>query len=504
MDSSTGHEVKYQNPRSSSVVTQTQKISESPSLPTVTFQEVLVTVNNLVFAQKNRYLSDAEIIILKGTWDSQDFREIATEQTKYAANYLQRRVAPQLWNLLSETIADGEPVYKRKVRNLLEQVTKKHHTQYSQDSAISSSDSKFVHSIKGQLPQLPKFYGREEELSQLKILVNQHRCICLTGVPGVGKSTLSAKLLSELSLESPQKFDFLIWKSVTHTASVQDLVSNLVELIQPLEPSTILPDYTQAIITVLIKYLHSHRCLLVLDGFESLFKTSNLEQRLEYRILMRRLLEEEHRSSLILTCRVLPDELDNLSKHTQAIKTFRVEGFSTDAAMQYLTDQGLTDEENCLDIIKTYYGNISELQMVVQRIKYFFAGSTEKFYQHKTTFISDEFQKMLNEAFSDLLDQFELYLMIFIAEKIASGIHSLSFSDLLMQVDYKKNTSISTSSIIKALEKLERLSLIESIKDPNTMEISFTLQPVVRKYINKDPLGIIYKSNAFSHLANAS
>lgn len=505
MDFSNGHEVKLQNPFPTSVVTREQQFSELPYLQTVTFQEALDTVNNLIFAQKNRYLSDVEITVLMGAWYNQDFTEIA-QQSTYSVNYLQRRVGPELWNLLSETIADGEQVAKRKVRPLLTKVATKYHAQYSSNLEHSSSNSKSIYSIKGQIPNISNFYGRKQELSQLKTLINNHRCMYLIGVPGIGKSTLSAKLVAELSDDFPKKFDFLIWKSVTHAISVQDLVASLIELIQPLEPSTNYPEYTPAIITALIKHLHSHRCLLVLDDFESLFKTINLEQRLEYKILIRRLLEEEHQSCLVLTGRALPHELDILLKqYNRAIKCFKVEGLDTDAAMQFLADQGLTDKEKCLDIINTYRGNPSELELVIERIKYFFAGSTEKFFQHKTTFISDEFKSMLDEMFGDVLDEVDRHIMIYIAQKTTSDVQSINFNNLLIEINHQQpNTSISTSVIIQTLEKLERLSLIESIKEPNTKEISFTLQPVIRKYITKYPPGVVQTSNTALPLASAS
>ncbi|MBD2303481.1 NACHT domain-containing protein [Nostoc sp. FACHB-87] len=474
-----------------------QQSSDSPSLPSVTFEEAVTTVNNLVFTQKRRYLSEAEIVVLKGAWNSQDFSEIIAQQTTYAGNYLQRRVAPQLWTLLSEVL--GEPVIKRKARFLLEQAVRK----YSNSDLSSDINSEGSGSIKGQPPDTSVFYGRKQELLQLKKLISDYRCVPITGVPGIGKSTLSAKLLSDISLESSQKFDFLIWKSITHPVPIQDLVADLIKLIHPIEPSIVLPDQTQAIITVLIKHLHSHRCLVVLDGFEALFRASNLEQRLEYKILIRRLLEEEHQSRFILNCRVFPSDLNTVLKYKQAITCFRLEGLDTESARQFLTDQGLTDQDKLLDIIYTYRGNVAELQAVAQRIKYFFAGSAEKFYQHKTTFITDEFQSMLDETFSEVLTPLERYIMVYLAERISLDVSFLSFNNLLIEINSQYDNSASTSTIIKALENLERFSLVESMKDPNTKEISFTLQPVVKKYITQNSLGLL-PANAFPSPANAS
>jgi DNA-binding MarR family transcriptional regulator len=500
MDLSIEHGVNFQNSLSSSFFTQEQQSLELlQSSPTVSFYQALTVVNNIIFTEKNRSLTKPEIAVLKGAWENQDFSEIG-QQSGYKAGYLQRRIAPQLWNLLSETVTKGQQVLKRKVRTLLTEVVINYY-QSNPHLELPLFDSQF---IKGQLPssKLSNFYGRQQELYHLKKLINNHRCISLAGVPGVGKTALSAKLLAELSLDSTQHFDFLVWKSVTHSVRLQDLLSELIDLIEP-DTSLNLPEYTQALITGLIKHLQSHRCLLVLDGFEVLFKTPNLEQRLDYKIFMRRLLEEEHKSCVLLTCRALPNEIHAMSKDDRSILYFRVDGLDTDAALNFLSDQGLTNKNDCLDLIKTYRSNPSELATVVQKIKHFFSGSTEIFFKNKTTFITDEFQSMLDETFGESLEQTERYIMIYLAQKLSLDPAPISFSDLLIQLNSSKNISASTSAIIKALEKLEQLSLIESIKDPNTKEIAFTLQPVVKKYINTDPLGLVKSQNSFPSLANA-
>ncbi|WP_143855735.1 hypothetical protein [Nostoc sp. 'Peltigera membranacea cyanobiont' 232] len=68
----------------------------------------------------------------------------------------------------------------------------------------------------------------------------------------------------------------------------------------------------------------------------------------------------------------------------------------------------------------------------------------------------------------------------------------------------KQKELMSTSDLIRALEVLEKNSLIESNRDSVTKEISFTLQPVIKKYILTDPLGLVHTSDTSSELAIAS
>jgi DNA-binding MarR family transcriptional regulator len=126
------------------------------------------------------------------------------------------------------------------------------------------------------------------------------------------------------------------------------------------------------------------------------------------------------------------------------------------------------------------------------------------FFQHKTTFFSNELQAMLDEAFGKVLNEIQKQIMIYLAEKIALTFRPIKFVEIINDLNHKHQAFVSTSELISALEKLERQSLIESNKDPVTKEISFTLQPVIKKYIMKDPQGLVRVSHPFPKLANAS
>ncbi|MBW4429712.1 MAG: NACHT domain-containing protein [Nostoc desertorum CM1-VF14] len=503
MDFGDLRELKVSAPSFSSIITTEEEPPKQRFSETMTFEEALVAVNDLVFTKLGRHLSEAEIIVMKGAWNSREFVEIA-ENSPYSVNYLQRRLAPQLWDLLSEIIGDGQRVGKRKLRYFLEQVAKKYPAQSASNRGQVPLDTGFMQKIKGQPPNVSTFYGRIQELAHLKELIVKQRCVSLVGVAGIGKSALAAKLLAELTTESQPRFDCLIWKSVTHAPRVQDLVADLIELIDPLEPSSNLPEYTQAMISVLVKQLQSRNCLLVLDETDALFHRNKLEQRLEYKVLFRRLLEEQHQSCLLLTNRIFPEEFGTLMKAKRPIEYLRIEGLDSEAAMQLLSANGLTDKDKCQKLIHTYRGNPLELETLVEKIHHYFASSTEKFFRKYTTFVSSEFQAMLDEMFGEILSETQRQIMIYLADKINLNLKPVSFEQLLSDTSQSQETSVSTSEVIKALEQLERQSLIESSKDPVTKEISFTLQPVIKKYITTDPMGLVHTSDTLPTLAIAS
>ncbi|MBD6621125.1 ATP-binding protein [Komarekiella sp. 'clone 1'] len=471
----------------------------------VTFNQALLVVNDLVYAKRGKYLSDVEITVLKGAWNDDDYEEMA-DNSPYSLNYLQRRIAPPLWDLLSETLGNNERITKKKLRPCLEQVTKKYHAECAsipEQQILPSREIAYI--WEDQLPSTSSFYGRIEELSYLKELVVKNRCISLIGSPGIGKTALAAKLVAELSKESPSRFNCLVWKSVAHAPLLQDLIVDLIELTSNSEPELKLPKYTQALISVLINQLQSQRCLVILDESEDLFQISNSEQASEYKVFFRRLIEEQHQSCFLLTSRIWPSEFDVFIEADRPIQYLRLEGLDTEAAMQFLSEQGLTGQKKCCEeLIETYRGNPAEMKAVVNRIHHFFASSTEVFFENKTTFVSNRFKEMLNNMFGQVLSDFQQQIMIYIAEKETLNLTSISFNNLLSGLRQKCKSSISVSDLVTALEMLEKQSLVESSKDPVTKEISFTLQPVIKKYILTDPQGLVHTSNASSHLAIAS
>jgi hypothetical protein len=497
-------EPKLQSVAPSSVALRQQVESLEQEIFSITeaFELALTVVNDLVFAKRGKHLSETEILIIKGALNDREYEEIANH-SGYSFNYIQRTVAPRLWDILSETIGDGERVGKKKLWYFLEQVNKKYHIQSAPHERQRPSVSDLTPIVTGQLPDVSSFYGRIQELTNLKELISKQRCISILGVAGIGKSALVARLIEEVSVKKQPRFDSLIWKTVTHVSLIQDLVAELIELTHPLESDLDFPQYTQAMISALIKQLRLRRCLLVLDGFDSLFKEGSFQQKLEYGVFFNRLIEEDHESCLLLTGRTWPDELDNLIAEKRPLHFFKIEGLDVDAAMQFLSGKGLTDKEKCNQLIKTYRGNPSELEAVVNRIDYFFGGSTKIFFENPTTLVSSKFEAMLNQMFGNLLTSAQRQILIYIAGEIVLNHQFTSFTKLLTDIKQGQVEPISTLELIKALEKLERLSLVESIKDTATKEISFTLQPVIKKYITTDPLGLVHTSDASQKLAIA-
>lgn len=471
------------------------------------FQEAFKAIDAQVFAKLGRHLSKAEKLVVEAAWEDRSYQDIA-QGSSYNSPYLQHQVGPKLWLILSSILGNGTRITKKRLRSILEpmeeRVAKPDYRSVDLLSLPETLDEKQLESsstvLGGKPPDLSSFLGRAEELRTLKEWILKQQCVTLYGAVGIGKSVLTAKLIEEIRTAPQSEFDCLVWKSIAYAPSLSDLVTELTELINPLETELDLPEYTQAKVSVLLKQLRSRRCLLVLDAAEALLQGGNFEQRMEYGSFFLRLVEEQHQSCLVLISRMPFEELNLLIEDKRPIRSKQLEGLDLEAAMQLLFAKGLTEQEMCKELIQKYRGNPSELEVAVNRINHFFAGSTDKYMEYETTYISPRYKAMLNKQFGQagLLSELQRQIMIYLAEQLemASKPAQIEFTKLKDGLNQRQGVSVSTSELMTALEDLEKRSLVESGRNLVSKEISYSLEPVVKKYILTDPLRLVRKTSS--------
>ncbi|NEP79209.1 MAG: hypothetical protein F6K39_14190 [Okeania sp. SIO3B3] len=121
-------------------------------------------------------------------------------------------------------------------------------------------------------PTVPYLYGRTQELEALKKSILQDKCnlILLLGRGGIGKTSLSVRLITEI----PNNFDYIIWRSLEASPTVENILEDSIKLFSN-QQETILPETLDEKITRLISYFASSRCLLILDNGESILQSGN-------------------------------------------------------------------------------------------------------------------------------------------------------------------------------------------------------------------------------------
>ncbi len=455
------------------------------------YQEAIAIVDKLVLATEGRHLEPMEKIIVEGAWNNREYTEIA-EASDYTVDKLQRTVAPKLWQLLTGILGRGEKVTKKRLRGILEQTVSTSDFSFPPPQPKTPVSSSLI--LGDCPPNVSKFYGRILELASLKAAITGYRCVVLFGAAGIGKSALVAKLVQNISTSEPFEFGCIIWKSIHYAPELPNLLDDLLVLIADsakVEVSSV--NTTQAKISLLIERLSKKRCLIVLDAADAILQGDRIHHNdlcgygkyVDYGVFFRRIIEGKHQSCVVLTSRESFLDIAEMQEYGKASRSIQL-GSLGDAGHEILRDRNLSDEEIWGKLISNYRGNPLSLAKVADTIQNFYSGKVKLFLDEQTTVIPEFIQRRLNHLFleSERLTNLEKQIVIYLAENIKTESDSVSFLTLVNSLKLQGVTD-SVSGIIEALKDLSELSLVEKNKSTKD-EVSFTLQPIVKKYILAD------------------
>ncbi|MBE7385410.1 MAG: hypothetical protein F6J95_028925 [Leptolyngbya sp. SIO1E4] len=324
----------------------------------------------------------------------------------------------------------------------------------------------------GDALDISGFYGREPELKTLQQWIGEDFCrlILLLGMGGIGKTALSVKLAQTLQ----GQFDYVIWRSLRNQRPLQDLLDDL--LLTLSEHQLIdLPQTIDNRILLLLDYLRTSRCLIVLDNYESTLQSGELFGHYqsgyeEYGHLLRSLGESNHQSCLLLTSREQPTGLTVKVGSNLPIRAFHLTGVDEATATAISQDKGFDiSTEAGLQLVRHYNGNPLALKIAVTTIQDLFDGDLVSFLEEGTVVFGD-ISELLQQQIGRLSD-LELQLMRWLA--IAREWISLT------ELKQKLVPVASSKTLIEALDSLQRRSLIEKRGK------AFTQQPVVMEYLTE-------------------
>lgn len=448
--------------------------------------EALKFVEELL-AEREKRLNDLQRILFKGAWNGKTTKEIYKEcSNRCGFDHFNQNVGPELWKLLSEVAA--VKVSKRNLQGPIERVWKaRSQLQPSQsldevapapfdgylqeplEAGLLWDDPKPKYERSDAMPDTSSLFGRERECDLLRerILLNGCRLVALFGTPGIGKTTLAAKLAHEVK----KHFDYFIWRSLTHPPALPALIDDLVQFVSDGEE-------TSTDLGRLLHYLRHQPCLVVLDGLESVLRGgvhngAYQEGYEDYSEFLKQIGQMAHQSCIIITSWEKPKEIARMEGENQRVSALKVEGLGELAAREFLTAKGAFSctEGDWRLIARRYAGNPSALNEIATNVREVFGGDVANFLEQLQygTALFEDIRSLLDRQFNRLSD-----LERAIVECLVKRHEPSTIPEILQSLPQP----ISPIEVQEVLQSLLRRSLIEG-------SARYSLQTLMSEYITE-------------------
>ncbi|MBD2144598.1 helix-turn-helix transcriptional regulator [Sphaerospermopsis sp. FACHB-1194] len=237
----------------------------------------------------------------------------------------------------------------------------------------------------GTAVDISAFYGRSEELTQLKSYILQDGCrlVAVVGMGGVGKTTFVTQLAQQIQ----DQFDYVFWRSVPTIPSFDDMITDMLSLISHHKESK--PD-----INHLIHYFRNHQCLIILDNLDTALDAGDTE----YNNFLRIIAETNHHSCVIFTSLEKPIEVAFLEQWTLSVRSLTLLGSSEVAFSLLQSKQLLGTDEQKYKLCDLYGNNPLKIKIVSHTIIDLFNGDLEKFLQQNTLLVSNYINSLLRQS----------------------------------------------------------------------------------------------------------
>lgn len=284
----------------------------------------------------------------------------------------------------------------------------------ARNEQLYSAKTEDVQQKSNTRPDTGDLFGRAKELSTLTEAITKYNLISLTGMAGIGKTSLALKLAEEFE----NNFNYpIIWQSLLGISSFDDVIAIIIQQI-PNQYDTAKPRSLNECISQLIEYLNQNRCLVILDAGETILISP--EQQGQYcdfvdcRKLLRELLslKQKLKGCLILISQHMPYEARSAqdSKHPFFL-SLPLSGLDKESGREiinkipenFYTVEG--DDEAWDTLINYYSGNPVALKLAASKVAEVHDGNISKYIEYQIRdgaeiSSTDEIYKLFNAAFS--------------------------------------------------------------------------------------------------------
>lgn len=447
-------------------------------------EQMLNIADEIVFTKTGQHLDDLQKIILQGTLQGHKYKEIA--QDFHCAESTVRNTGSELWQLLSDGL--GEDVNKSNFRSVIERVKNSNILNFANNvkhsfnicekarhpQNISNSNSqneeisnhvkpKIYYEDLSEMPELGTFFDRSCELENLKtsILQSTSRLISLTGISGIGKTTLAIKLIQDIKYE----FEYVLWCSLETYSTFSQFQSHLIEFLSQSENQDLSKPLS------LIKYLQKYRCLVVLDNLQNLFISQELAGKYkpkyeEYRSFFKRIETLSHQSCFLLIGWEQLREIYQIKTQNSHICTLQLTGLNITSAEQILKDYGIAEIDQYSALINRYQSHPLWLKSVANLMQELELSITDLLLDDRillTTEIKDILQRQ-----TDRLSEIEKQILSLLSKE----------NQPINLIQLLEKSLIYPDVLTNTLQSLSRRYLVEK------QQGFYHILPVLKEYFN--------------------
>jgi hypothetical protein len=451
------------------------------SLPIIAF------VEKIVYTATGKYLNLIQKQIIFGTMMDKSYFTIA-EEIGYSEGYVKDE-GSKLWKLMSDNLnenitkanaksrlrswefPEGSPQlyldhshYRNSLQNSIlinnyNDVNIAIYQEQGQTSSVSGSNLCDL----SQMPALKLCLGRVQEIYLLEQAILTHQLIEITGLIGVGKTTLMVQLVDKVK----DNFESVIWRNCSFYNSWRELKLELIQIFNNNQISEFEQDNLNY---KLLSYLKKHKCLLILDQCETLFQEGQnagiyrsgyekCEQFLDYTTNL------EHQSCVFFVSNV---QRKSLAKQESSY-LLKLSGLQ-ESAKEILRIANLKQDEKWSLLIEQYGAIPLYLKIATQSINTLFNNQVSAFLNYQI--IPDDLEDILLKQWQ-YLSKLEQKIMIVVSQEE----QEITLETLL------HNLSEHPSSLFKAIQSLLRRNLLEKREDENYC--NFVTLPIIKQFINE-------------------
>ncbi len=438
--------------------------------------------------------------IFRLSWQGKSYQEIA-ETCGYDTDYV-RHVGYQLWQKLSQALE--QKVTKRNLHVVFRRL--------EQQSQISGNEAEEMASLfpisqqaKSNINVYPTkvelisdqtncllpwsdtprhlypnhgqlFVGRQQEQKNLiqwlthteQSIERTHptQLINLLGMAGIGKTSLVQQVIRQVQ----DRFQRVIWRSLRNAPTFTETFANVINTDE--QETSKWPTHIDAQIELLMHYFRQHRCLLVLDNFETILQPRQMggcyrPKHQAYGQLLRYMMDSPHQSCVLLTSREQPIGINLRNQPT--VQTFYLQGLSSSETHTLLNQQEVEATQTDAETLHAYYGgNPYALKVAATNVTSLFHRQVSEWID-QGNFVFGPIQQLLNQQLQRLAPPEQQIIQCIVAETGNATLDQLHEALVL-------NNLVSTADLLPALQSLQNRSLLYN------QEEGLRLLPYLREY----------------------